>query len=162
MESERITDLSPLPFVFPLELEEVEEQLRDQTAILNSILDNMSEGVLVANMQKEVVLTNRVARTILGPAPAASKVNHWPERYGLFLPDGTTPLPPEQLPLVRALAGHESDNVHILVRQPEEQEDREPIWISVSARPLRDAFGTTYGAVSIFRTITEIKGLKRH
>lgn len=148
--------MTPVPFVMPLQLGEIEEQLKDQTAILESVLDNMSEGVLVSNVEGRLVDSNKAARQILGGG-IVPKLSEWPARYGLFLPDGITPFPANQLPLARALRGLASDNVHVLVSRPGAQDGQDSIWLSVSARPLRDDFGKTSGAVSVFRNITEIK-----
>lgn len=58
----------------------------------------------------------------------------WTERYGLFHPDKTTPLPVDQLPLVRAANGKQVDDFNLFVRNPRVPDGA---FISVNATPLR-------------------------
>jgi signal transduction histidine kinase len=77
----------------------------------------------------------------------------WQEHYGLYRPDGRTPFPVEEMPLVRALHGEASDGVEMLVRNPQRPEG---ILISVDGRPLDPSAGQP-GAVAVFHDITELR-----
>lgn len=119
--------------------------------ILEAALDGMSDGVAVCDPSGHFLIFNEPARRILGIGPVDTSPQEWSNEYGIFRPDGVTPFPPDELPLVRALRGESADHVELFIRNP-----RVPngLPISVSARPLfRD--GDRFGAVAVFRDITE-------
>ncbi len=125
----------------------------EEKAVLQSILDSMGEAVIVGDAQGRLVLFNPVAREILGLGVTDAGPQDWTARYGLYLPDGSTPFPPEQLPLARAIRGERVDGVEVLVRIP----GRPPrLHVSVG-RPLQDAQGKACGGVVVFHDETERK-----
>jgi len=128
-----------------------EAALRQQTTILQSILDSMSDGVVVSDRQGRFTLFNPAAERILALGPIQSLPETWAEHYGLFLPDGETLCPAERLPLVCALRGEVAKDVEILVRHPKLPDG---IWLSVNAVPSYDESGTLQGAIAVFRDIT--------
>src|SRR5437899_222070 len=65
-----------------------------------------------------------------------------------------SPLRPEQLPLSRAIRGEEVEDTEVFIRN---QRRPSALWLCVTARPLRDEFGTVRGGLSVFRDITEEK-----
>jgi PAS domain S-box-containing protein len=130
-----------------------EESLRKQTRILQCILDRMADGVAVVDPQGRFLVFNPAAERILGRGFAEVPPDRWPQHYGLFLPDGVTPHPLEQLPLVRALRGQEVDEAEVVVRLPDRPA---AAWLSVNARPLLED-GVLRGAVAVFRDITDRK-----
>src|SRR4051794_30611800 len=79
--------------------------LQRQTDILRSVLDSMTDGVLVADARGHILLFNQAAEHVLGMKPSTGHIGDVAARYGFFLPDGHTPYPPERLPLARALHG---------------------------------------------------------
>jgi PAS domain S-box-containing protein len=78
----------------------------------------------------------------------------WSEHYGVHYPDETTPFPPDELPLSRALQGEEVRDVELFIRNPRVPEG---VHILVSASTLRDPNGAIRGAACIFRDITHAK-----
>jgi signal transduction histidine kinase len=72
----------------------------------------------------------------------------------LFLPDGVTPFPPSELPLVQTLRGATVEDVEVAVRP---NSDAPGIFVSVSGRPIKDEQGAVCGGVIVFRDITERK-----
>jgi PAS domain S-box-containing protein len=139
---------------FLLRLRRSEAQLRNQTHILQSILDSMSDGVAVVDERGKLVLVNPAARRLAGFEQANGYTTNWSERQGLYLPDQMTPYPSAELPLARALRGESSDEVELFQRSLSFPEGR---WISVTARPLRHGNGTAHGGVAVFSDITERK-----
>lgn len=131
-----------------------EEEIVRQKGILQSVLDSISDGVAVADESGRLVLFNPAAAWILGSDATGERAgppSRWSERFGLFLPDDSGPFPTERLPLVRAMAGESVDGEEMLVRRPGRTQ---PVFISVDARPLRDASGRVKGAVAAFRDVT--------
>lgn len=131
-----------------------DKSLAHQPETLESILDSIGDGVVVADQQGRFLVWNPAAEHILNMGPDNSAPDQWASHYGLFLADGKTPFPTDQLPLVRAIRGESVDTQEIFVRH-----ERIPdgIWLSVTARPLRDAQGRVHGGVSVFRNITADK-----
>lgn len=139
---------------------DAEEFTRHQTApaedsrILQSVLDGMAEGVLVYSRDGRLLMANAAAERILGKPIISMPPSEWPLYYGICTPDGQT-AKPEDLALGRAMAGESVDEVTFRVCNP----DRD-LWITVSARPLRDEHGRLLGAVSVFRDISRWKQME--
>ena len=81
--------------------------------MLQSVLDSMSEGLIVADGKGKFLIWNPAADKLLGPA-ANVAMPDWSHHYGLFLPDAITPFPTNQLPLVRALHGEASSTLMVV------------------------------------------------
>ncbi|MGH7254198.1 MAG: diguanylate cyclase, partial [Nitrospirales bacterium] len=135
----------------------ISKQDRDRTAVLQSILDSMGDGVVVADKQGRFLLFNPAAEQILGIGPAFVDSSQWSATYGLFLPDMTTPYPPQDLPLSQAIRGEAIPPCELYVNNPQ---GAQGIWLSMSARPLKDDQGRVFGGVVVFRDITENKRLQ--
>ena len=82
-----------------LELVTSREALEQQTRILQSILDSMGDGVVVADTNGKFLVFNPAARHILGSDAFSGSATEWSQHYGCFLPDMITLYPTDQLPL---------------------------------------------------------------
>ena len=132
----------------------------EDVQILRSVLDSVAAGIAVCDEQGSLVCFNVEAERILAMGSRAVNSEDWPSLYGCYRPDGLTPFPPEQFPLVRALAGEEVQHELMLIRNPGQPEG---VWISVSSKPLLDQAGARRGAVAIFRDVTTAeKALRNH
>ncbi|WP_017720337.1 CHASE3 domain-containing protein [Kamptonema formosum] len=127
-------------------------ELKKQTAILQSVLDSMGSGVAVADEKGQFLLFNPAGEQILGTGSTDAKLEEWSEQYGLFLPDGVTLYPPEQVPLARAMRGERVEDMELLSRTPQKPDG---VWLLVNATPLKDETGATRGGVAVFQDITE-------
>jgi len=134
------------------ERKQAEQELEQQNVVLHSILDSMAEGVVVADENGKLLLFNRAAEQIAGVGRVESRPDQWAERYGLFLEDGATPLPADQVPLSKAIGGEAIEEVDLYLKNKEVGEGR---WINISGRPLRDKAGVHLGGVVVFRNVTE-------
>ena len=72
--------------------------------ILRSVLDSMSDGVVVLNADASCLFANRRMESILGSEFAGMSLNQWVTQFGLSY-DGSTPCSTEELPLSQALLG---------------------------------------------------------
>ncbi len=125
--------------------------LARQATILQSIMDNMGDGVAVADENMRVLLINPVARRIIGLGPLDPPPANWATVEGRFLPDMVTPFPPERLFISRALRGENVDDEEVFIRN---RRFPDGLWISGSARPVRIE-GVVRQAVVVWRDITE-------
>ena len=76
-------------------------------------------------------------------------MEQWPREYGCYLEDGTTLMPVEQLPLVRAIRGESMDDVALFVRN---ESVPDGVHVTASGRPLEDGRS---GGVVVYRDVTE-------
>lgn len=131
-----------------------QRELRRQARVLQSVLDSMGDGVIVADEDGKFLLWNPAAERLVGIGPRQVNPSSWSEVYGCYLPDGKTPCPPDDLPLVRAIRGQAVDGFELFLRNADVPEGT---WISVSARPLVSDSGERRGGVIVFRDITAAK-----
>jgi len=141
------------------ERRQAEATLQKQAQLLELILDSMSDGIIVADENRKLLVFNRAAARILGRDAKSSKPEgEWSQEYALYQEDQQTLFPNEELPLVRALRGESCDNVVIHVRHPNIPEGA---WLTSSGRPMRDASGVLRGGVVVLHDDTERKRAER-
>ncbi|MCC7418672.1 MAG: response regulator [Planctomycetaceae bacterium] len=133
------------------ELNESQTELKRQTRILRSVLDSMSDGVIVADPGGKFLVWNAAADRIIGVGPQDLDLGEWPLVYGCFLSDGMTVCPADELPLVQAIRGTTLTDFELFIRNPAVPEG---VWISVNAAPLRNSSGELRGGVAVFRDVT--------
>ncbi len=126
---------------------------------LYAVLQGLPSGVTLANADGRIVFSNASADRILGMGAATEATpGEWAEHYGVFLPDGQTPFPTGEYPLVRALSGEHTSDVEMVIRNASTPDGA---IISVSGQPLQDADGRITGAAVIFRDITRLRKAER-
>lgn len=133
-------------------------ELAWQARILESVLENMETGVVVADPDRRFVVFNRAAREILGVSPSAVTPDEWPYGDRLYSPDDGSPVPMDDLPIAMALQGKAVDRVELLVRRP--GSPGETI-ISVTGRPILDADGAVRAGVVVFEDVTRRREAER-
>ena len=132
--------------------ENVLDKLRSRAELMESICDNISEGLIVADPQGEVVFGNKVAERIFGRWLVAPDPGDWASTYGVFFPDVKTPVPFEQLPLVRALRGETTDEMELFIRNGKNPTGT---YINCRALPMFGNDGTeVIAGIIIFRDLT--------
>ena len=131
--------------------------LETQTLMLQSVLDSMGEGLIAADRDGHFLLWNDSANKLMGRKASNLPTEQWTPYYKVFLPDGVTPYPASELPLVRALNG-ESVRVELMIEHPERAEG---LFLEVTARPLKGSLGNLGGGVAVLRDITERKTAER-
>jgi two-component system, sensor histidine kinase and response regulator len=125
-----------------------------QQSILAAVLESMGEGVVVADAQGRFQLFNPMAEQLLGLGSSEIPPEQWSSHYSIFLPDGTTPFPTDELPLMRALRGEAVDNVEIVVRR---SPSAPGMILNVTGRPIKSADGQIFGGVVVFYDVTRRK-----
>lgn len=134
-------------------LAQSEVRLRERTEILTAILDSMTEGVLVGDMNANITLANAAADQLIGPHIYNSSPEEWTNDFGVLRPDTLTPFARFDMPMRRAIRGEPQQGAEIVIR---DYAHPEGILLSVNAVPLHSQ-GAIIGGVSVFRDITEAK-----
>jgi signal transduction histidine kinase/DNA-binding response OmpR family regulator len=151
---QRVAERSAAAEQRSLELARSQHALEKQTRILQSILNSMSDGVIVADEAGGFILFNPAAENILHCRLTEAPTETWSERFGFHLPDAVTPYPPDEFPLVKAIRGHAVEAADVFVRHSGVPEG---LWVSVNATPLRDEEGVLHNGVAVLHNITTHK-----
>jgi signal transduction histidine kinase/integral membrane sensor domain MASE1 len=93
-----------------------ERKAAERAELLNTVMDNMREGLVVVQEDGAILVRNPAGRELVGledtdPDPKVLSASS----YGFFAPDGS-PLPDEELPAALAFAGHEVVNKDYLMK----------------------------------------------
>lgn len=131
-----------------------ERKVHEQRAILDSVLNNITDGVLVSDTTGKLQLINPAARRMHGQEGTDILQPEWNKGFGLFQLDGKTLMPTEELPLVRTLRGEEIDEAEMYLKPPDSDSG---IYLGINGRPLRNERGELQGGVIVLRDITRQK-----
>jgi PAS domain S-box-containing protein len=129
----------------------VSKKIQKENEILHSILDSLSEGVIVADTSGKFLYFNQSAQAILGIGSKEVGVEQWSSLYGCYFPDTVTPYPSSELPLAKAIRGEEVTEEIIFIRNRKRPEG---IYISISASPLKNESKHIRGGTVIFRDVS--------
>ena len=136
------------------QLEITVNKLEAQNSLLDTVLNSISNGVIVANEKGEFLYFNPVAEEIIGIGATDAPLEGRERIYGTFYPDEVTPFPSTELPLYKAVQGETTNNVEVFIRN---QNRPNGVVISASGRPLYDETDNLIGGVVAFRDITHLK-----
>lgn len=134
-----------------------ELELDKTRGLLHAAVEQSPAGILIADAPDvRIRLANPAALGIRGDSPVPLTdipVELHPKHWQTFWPDGT-PVKPDELPLSKAiLYGTVSENVEVIIRQPDGSER----WVLANAAPVRDPNGKIVAGVVVFPDITEQK-----
>jgi two-component system, cell cycle sensor histidine kinase and response regulator CckA len=138
-------------------LRKSEERLRQQSRILNSILDGIGEGVIVTDASGRTLLFNREAQRVLGTQLDDVSPERWAQAYGLYLTDGRTLVPPAESPLLRAMHGASRVEMEAIIKNGGVAEAR----VAIVATPLRSDSGEITGAIALLQDVTQKRSLEQ-
>jgi K+-sensing histidine kinase KdpD len=136
------------------QVEAARERAEEQRDQLRVILDNLPSGVLIQSApQEQIELVNEAALAILlrQSAPSGTLPTYGRD-YRLLHADGT-PLPADQRPSARALAGEQVHNQQVML----ERWDGSQLPVLAQASPLRDATGAIQRAVVVYQDVTRLR-----
>ncbi len=117
---------------------------------LQAVLDNLDDSVVACDASGTLTVFNPAAREVHGLPAEPIPAERWAEHYDLYRADGRTPLPMEEIPLFRALAGKQVC-VDEIVIAPRGRRARR---MSCHGQQLTDAEGDVIGAVVAMHDIT--------
>lgn len=111
-----------------------------------AVLEQMPEGVIVADRDGRIVFVNEAADRLHGIRSLGVGPESYSEAYGLFTLSGD-PFPPAELPLARAARGESVSEARWRIRRP----DGGDLVAIGNARPLYDSNGIQQGAILTLR-----------
>ena len=135
------------------ERRKAEEAVRKQRQFLDVILENVADGIVACDEGGTLTLFNRATREFHGLPAEPLPPDQWASHYSLFRADGVTPMPLDQLPLLRTLRGEVVRDAEMVIAP----RGREARTLLASGQPLIDPDGRSLGAVVSMRDITERK-----
>jgi signal transduction histidine kinase len=136
------------------ELRAAEQRVREKTRLLHSVVESMSDGLVVADRSGKLLLLNGAGERLLGPEALRRPPTEWAEACGVFRPDGVTRFEPGQGPILRALRGELPSAAAIFVKNAGTPEG---VHVVVLSSPLRDDTGHVSGGIALLRDVTESK-----
>ncbi len=125
--------------------------IRAATIAREAFLNQLGEGVIVADREGAITFVNNAAERLHGQALLGVGPDSYTQSYNLLTMDGD-PYPPEELPLSRAVLNGEIVNE---VRWRIRRSDGTEIMAIGSARPFHDARGEQIGSVLTIRDDTQ-------
>jgi signal transduction histidine kinase len=135
-----------------------EAALRQQKNILQSILDSMGDGVIVADAQANILLFNPAAERLMRAGLGRMTPDESAEPYHTYLPGTLTAYPTHEHPLLRAIRGEVFDGAEIFLRDSTRTES---LWVSATGRPLIDENKNIQGGVVVFSDISPRRVLEK-
>lgn len=133
----------------------IAEALIQNQTLLATVIAELPLALLACDKSGRVTFYNPSAVALFGiPGAQSAQANTgdlYPVTSDVFLPDGKTPLPREQRPLARALAGEEVSDLELVSIRP----DGMPRSVRASGRRLVAPDGSLLGAVVVIQDITE-------
>jgi signal transduction histidine kinase/CheY-like chemotaxis protein len=135
-------------------LAQSEAAFRQQTKILQSVLDSMGDGVVVLDENGDVLMLNPAAKQMIGPGIINTPHSEWGSIHGIYHADTVTPYPADELPLTRAMRGYAVDAAELYINNSHQPDG---LFTSVNVRPLKDDGGNIKGGVAVIRDITAAK-----
>jgi sigma-B regulation protein RsbU (phosphoserine phosphatase) len=131
------------------------QPLVEEIETLRSTINQISEGVVVADKEGHFLICNEAAHKVLAIASREESHQSWSHFHdSCYLSDGKTPFPPAELPSARALAGEIAGETEIFVRN---ERCPQGLWINAQASPLRNEAGEIRGSIVTFHDVTNKK-----
>jgi PAS domain S-box-containing protein len=131
------------------------DRSRDAYSVLDQVLNSMQEALVAVGADGRFLMYNEAATRMFPMTDAPVLPALWPEHFGFFHTDRTTPYRADDLPLVLSALGH-SGQLQVFVRNAVVPEGRV---LQCSWQPLQG--GTVSGGLVVFADITELAETQR-
>jgi two-component system sensor kinase FixL len=139
-------------------LRQTNDALREQTNILESILNSMGDGVIVADADGKVVLFNPEAERLVRKGLGDVTLQNWLQKQQTYMPDLLTAYPTTNHPLLETIEGKNVDGAEMLLGR----DGSGPyMWLSCTGRPLVDRDGKIRGGVLVMRDVTDRRTMEK-
>ncbi|HEY3861364.1 MAG TPA: ATP-binding protein [Verrucomicrobiae bacterium] len=155
---QRVAERSAAAEQRALELAQSEAALRRQTSILQSILNSMGDGVIVADASGKLLLYNPAAERLIRAGLGTVAQGDSAEQFQTYLSTALTAYPTNEHPLLRAMRGENIDGAEIFLRKSGASEG---IWLTATGRPLIDEQARLQGGVVVYTDVSARKLMER-
>ncbi len=144
------------------ERERAEQALRDALVeaedgrrMLSALMEHVPEGITIAEgPEASIRMVSRYGEEILGGPHDGQEAGEVAGRWKVFQKDGRTPMPVEELPLVRAVARGEVVRNQEMVQVNERGERLD---LLCNAGPIRDSEGKVTGGIVAWRDVGDMR-----
>ena len=132
------------------------QALAQERQLKDAILNNLNEGIVVADRAGKCLLFNPRAERILGAGAHAVDPETWAQHYGVFAANRSELLASSDNPLIRAMRGEHGPETEVFVRNGTVP----GATVSMAGTPLGGGNGDALGGVAVLRDITEQRELE--
>lgn len=139
------------------ERKQIEAELNKDKHFLQTLLDNLSDGIVACDRNGTLTLFNQATQKFHGLPQQNIPANEWANYYDLYLPDGQTVMKTEEIPLFRALLGESVKNVEMTIVPKQ----GEAITLLANGDPIIAPDGEKLGAVVAMRDTSKLKTIER-
>ncbi|MCF4102536.1 PAS domain S-box protein [Gillisia sp. M10.2A] len=135
------------------ERKNIEKLNQERQTLLETILDSIDVGIVSCDKNGNLTLFNNATRDWHGLPVQSIPSSNLSQYYGLFKPDGVTPLSEEEIPLIKALQTGSVKNEELVIIP----EKGIPRTVTVNGSKLIGEEGELFGAVVAMHDITKRK-----
>jgi PAS domain S-box-containing protein len=135
--------------------EESIDKVKKSEERFKMVLDNIGEGVSVANEKGKVIFQNRVSENLFGKN--AWKIREKDSEYFKFYSNEGLSISQNDLPLYRSIRGKVIKDQEVIVKSSEFPEG---VTLNVNSDPIKDEYGKVIESVAVFRDITYRKNVE--
>jgi signal transduction histidine kinase len=139
-------------------LRQTNEALRNQTDILQSILNSMGDGVIVADAKGKILLFNPETERLVRKGLGDVTLEQWLQQQQTYMPDVLTAAPSAEHPLLQTVQGKIINGAEMMLANGSNNSN---VWLSCTGRPLIDQNGTIRGGVLVMRDVTSWKTMEK-
>ena len=125
--------------------------------ILSNTIASMTDAIVVADVEGNVIHSNPAAVRLMGIA-AGQTPDEWSMSKDVRMPDGGEPVPLSEWPLMRAVRGESVGNLEIFVYHRSTGKTHNLV---ANGGPIRDRASRITGAVVVYRDVTQAKETER-
>jgi PAS domain S-box-containing protein len=138
------------------ERKQMENELQKERKFLQAMLECIDDGIVACDADGQLMLFNRATREMHGLPIEPLTPDKWASHYDLYMNDGKTHMPMEEIPLVQAFNGNPVHNYEMVIKPKGLPQRR----LLTNGRPIIDKEGKKLGAVVAIHDITERKALE--
>jgi PAS domain S-box-containing protein len=131
--------------------------LHEQEEMLRLVLENIAEGVIVADANKKIVMANYIANSVFGIQADHLLLPDLISHFEIYYPDEKTIFPSQNLPMEHVLKGETMEDLDVVLYDPI---GKKKIRVLISGRPLINEDNSVAAAVITIKDISKYKQLE--
>jgi PAS domain S-box-containing protein len=131
--------------------------LHEQEKMLRLVLENIAEGVIVADADKKIVMANDIANKVFGIHEDKQTLPDLISQFEIYYPDEKTVFPTQNLPMEHVLSGETMEDVDVVLFDPIA---KQKIRVLISGKPLINDDNSIAAAVVTIKDISKYKQLE--